>query len=644
MAVLLSVARAHDHQPPWLDEAALDDGLYVVVQHPRVIRAPGPVNIKVTLRNMAGGHDVTVEAVRYIFPGNVPAVTHRFERIVPTRQQTFFRYRAAVADMDEHVRRGDVEAVHRDARPYRNLLQELAWGAFTDGIRVPAEKVAKEVGSTFELAVEFAIIEDGRRRVIHRPIEIPIWSPLPDGSAGSRNWSYNVGTHALELGGEVAPPRNGSDPVVWYAGDQHLHTTYSLDAFVLNGTVEDVTDYATTAELIGLAWIIITDHSNVHVNWSGTDYYTPAQFADGTTQAAAYSAQNPLFALYGQEMGAGQTGLLSLPSHYLAYPFAGDTTGYLENPSSGLVFGLANCEAEQVIIDRANAAGGFGFIAHPFDSGSLSFAEWDFGNGATGWSGLEIWSDAAGQIKNTDDQALSKWHDLLNAISAPQMGVLSERPGFPNAFPVGLGNSDAHQPGLIGATFTYAWMPSLSRGEIVGALSEGRCVASNGPLLSGEVNGARIGQVGLLLDGDNDLDLALATTAEFGVVGDYNLTVYVNGLVRTTVPATGDPGFSLAIELRGINLGAPDKFVTLRADSLDGIFHAISNPIWLQFTGMGDGDADGSITLTDFKTLAECMTGPGGERSGSCDIMDFNRDRDVDLGDFSSFQLEIAGP
>ena len=106
---------------------------------------------------------------------------------------------------------------------------------------------------------------------------------------------------------------------------------------MLDGTEEDVTDYATTAELIGLDWIIITDHSNVHVTWSGTEYYTPEQFAEGTIQAAAYTSQHPLLTLYGEEMGAGQAGFWNLPSHSLAYPFASDSTGYLANPSSGLV-------------------------------------------------------------------------------------------------------------------------------------------------------------------------------------------------------------------------------------------------------------------------------------------------------------------
>lgn len=638
LLVVPPVATAHNHRPPWLDETALEDGLHIAVQHARVIRAPGPVNVKVTVRNIAGEQDVTVESIRYVFPDKDAVELHRFDRTLPTRRAAFELYKATVTEMHELAHREDAAAVQRSARQCRTLLHELTTGALTDRYSIPVERVPTRVGLAFRMVVEIEVAENGRHRVVRRPVEIPVWSPLPNGAIETRSWSYDVRARTLEHREEATPPRERADTVVWYAGDQHLHTTYSLDAFVLNGTDEDVADYAATAELLGLDWIIVTDHSNVHVTWSGTDYYTPGQFADGTAQAAAYTAQNPLLALYGEEMGAGQSGLLALPSHYLAYPYASESTGYLANPSSGLVFGLANCEPEQVIIDRVNDAGGFGFIAHPFDSGSLAFAEWNFNNGATGWSGLEIWSDTLGQIKSTDDQALAEWHDLLNTIPAPQQGVLSDRPDFPNPFPVGLGNSDAHEPGLIGATFTYAWMPAFSRAQVVSALMGGRCVASNGPLLFGEINGARIGEVTFLLDGDNDLDLTLSTTAEFGPVGDYALTVYVNGVVRATVSPTGDPGFSMTVQLPGLNLSSPDKFVTLRADSSDGVHHAIANPIWLQFTGLGDANADGLVTLADFQAFAECMTGPDVERLPSCDVMDFNRDRDVDLGDFAAFQ------
>jgi hypothetical protein len=141
-----------------------------------------------------------------------------------------------------------------------------------------------------------------------------------------------------------------------------------------------------------------------------------------------------------------------------------------------------------------------------------------------------------------------------------------------------------------------------------------------------------------LLDGDNSLELASTTTTEFGSVGDYIFTVIVNGAARLSLPPSGDPDYAAVIELAGLNLSPPDKYVTLRADSSDGAYHAITNPIWLQFTAPGDANADGQIDESDLLTFAACISGPDMERESSCDVMDIDRDGDVDLADFAGFQ------
>jgi len=60
-----------------------------------------------------------------------------------------------------------------------------------------------------------------------------------------------------------AAGQTGNKPVPCFAGDQHVHTTYSIDAALLDGTTENVADYAAAADAGGLDWIITTDHSNV---------------------------------------------------------------------------------------------------------------------------------------------------------------------------------------------------------------------------------------------------------------------------------------------------------------------------------------------------------------------------------------------
>ena len=307
-------ARAHDHRPPWLDEAVLDRGLYVAVQHPRVIRNPGPVGFTVALRNVAGERDVTVASITYSSDAAKMVDTHPVSRTLATQRTAYERYKATYAEMHDAAHRADTDRVWRLTRQCRDQLQQLAAGAVYDRYQVPAERVPSLAGSSLHMTVEIELIEDGGRRVISRTIDIPVEQPLPSGAESGRQWRYETHSHVLQPGGSTDALRGGESGA-WYAGDQHLHTTYSLDALAIDGTTEDVTDYAAAAELLGLDWIIITDHSNVHAPWFGTDYYTPEQFAAGSAQAAAYTAQNPLLAFVrrGDGRGSDRLVLASVP-------------------------------------------------------------------------------------------------------------------------------------------------------------------------------------------------------------------------------------------------------------------------------------------------------------------------------------------
>lgn len=56
----------------------------------------------------------------------------------------------------------------------------------------------------------------------------------------------------------------------------------------------------------------------------------------------------------------------------------------------------------------------------------------------------------------------------------------------------------------------------------------------------------------------------------------------------------------------------------------------------------GDLNCDGGVDLLDFEIFQECFTGPGGGLLPGCQGADFEGDEDVDLADFSQFQLAFA--
>lgn len=59
----------------------------------------------------------------------------------------------------------------------------------------------------------------------------------------------------------------------------------------------------------------------------------------------------------------------------------------------------------------------------------------------------------------------------------------------------------------------------------------------------------------------------------------------------------------------------------------------------------GDCDGDSDVDLADFSTFQLCFTGPAptGALSPACRCVDFNADGDVDLADFSQFQTSFTG-
>ena len=140
--------------------------------------------------------------------------------------------------------------------------------------------------------------------------------------------------------------------LIEYTGNLHIHSRYSDGA----GTVPEI---ASVAQRLGLDFIIINDHEymthDLHLGDEG--YY------------------GDVLALMGLEVGERY-------HHYLAYDLKEMVKGHGSGP--------------QEVIDRVNAQGGFGFLAHPFEKGmpfyekSIAYTWNDLS--VTGFTGICIWN------------------------------------------------------------------------------------------------------------------------------------------------------------------------------------------------------------------------------------------------------------
>ncbi len=134
-----------------------------------------------------------------------------------------------------------------------------------------------------------------------------------------------------------------------YPGNIHIHSCYSDGS----GTIKDI---AAEAAAAGLSFVIISDHETLA----------------GLPEEATHHGVS---VVVGQEINR-------LHSHYLAL-------GLNELIPS-------NDHDPQAVIDQVNAAGGFGFLAHPFEKGSpylnkgkaQPWRKWP----VYGFQGLEIWN------------------------------------------------------------------------------------------------------------------------------------------------------------------------------------------------------------------------------------------------------------
>lgn len=207
-----------------------------------------------------------------------------------------------------------------------------------------------------------------------------------------------------------------SDALTDLAGAVHMHTRYSDGT----GTVADI---ARAGAANGLDFLLLTDHDTLAAR-------------DNGEQGWHRTKRGNVLVAVGEEVSPLRR------NHYLAFG--------LERPIDH-----SNLTPGQ-IVEAVNAAGGFGFPAHPFSKGSERFKRggegmpWDDID-APGYTGIELWSFVTDTAENVNSVG-----ELLRFIAAPARFVTHPPKRNLEQWDricasrrcVAIGGIDAHQIGL----------------------------------------------------------------------------------------------------------------------------------------------------------------------------------------------------
>ncbi len=106
-----------------------------------------------------------------------------------------------------------------------------------EAIRLATSRRVLEPGTDLsgEWTVDVAYELDQELCAQSIPVAMHRWPVLPRGDAVAERWAWQADSATWQLV-QGTPRTRGA--TLWRAGDQHLHTTWSLDAHVLDGTEE----------------------------------------------------------------------------------------------------------------------------------------------------------------------------------------------------------------------------------------------------------------------------------------------------------------------------------------------------------------------------------------------------------------------
>ena len=369
-----------------------------------------------------------------------------------------------------------IEADRTNDRSKRNMLVEEAWQKLkykpsdkNPDTYTEAEQKLSNLLYTKLIEVDLTRIKKDIQEEDYVPITVRI-----NFEVGNTLYQVEEQTYLFYL--NSLPARSG-----WYPGDGHIHTTWSDG----DSTVRQRRDQANS---FGYKWVIITDHAGDSSHTSQARLEVSEWLAYQTDCNNAQNVYPYTTVCPGEELATGES--FSLPpnsGHLLCYANSSYASSY------------GTC---QDLINRANSAGGFGIIAHPYNPAFL-WGDWN----ASSFRGLEIISNQS----NYSSSAVSKWDSLL---TNNLQGIISGR--CPKI--IGMANSDVHNStsSAWGKNMNYIYTgsstpPGTNRYAVYNALKEGRVSASlDGSLAVFSLNGYAPGSVVNVDPGANNISITVS--------------------------------------------------------------------------------------------------------------------------------------
>ncbi len=453
-------------------------------------------------------------------------------------------------------------------------------------------------------------------------------------------------------------------PAGWYGGDTHYHTMYTNNIAEFGAPIPavreagkalglhwlTVTDHSCDLDEMGdgeysygtPAWeYTIQSGAGIQTDYRNNSIYSDMWQASGADVA---EFDSPSFRLYrGVEANLSSIDADSWQKtlHCLLY-----SPTYVHSPNSGALGERPVFPSLPVGLSQIMGTG-FAFAAHPIDDLGSEFGGFDFTVNGARWGdeditaalgyesfrGLQLFNTRT-TVESSDQNDPWSEFDGGNSASNPYpIGLLTGIDLWDQRLRAGLGStrpkilisggSDAHgdfnyasffgldnyaTDNAIGKVQTVVFVPGgWSAGdlppvsELLGALENGRSVATDGPFV----------EIGLDRNGDGDWDdtgdvrlgdeavvnptaslplgVRWATLAEFGTVA--SLRVWVSTPSQTVAILDVDPsatGGGLAgdtvVDLGGLGLSGP-TYVRAECRTSDGNLghRAYTNPIWLTF-------------------------------------------------------------